>query len=453
MSDWLKYLTDNQTRFENDLTELLRIPSISAQGQHVEDVLAAADWVADRFARLGFEHIQTFPTGKHKAVYADWLHAPGKPILLLYGHFDVQPVDPLDEWVTPPFEPKIEADRITARGASDMKGNLVESLIAIEALMKTTGALPVNIKFLSEGQEEIGSPDLAPVVEANRTLLESDFVINTDAGQYTEEQPMVLLGGRGVAVVELHVKGPDADLHSGLYGGAVQNPIHALVQLLDSLHTHDGKVAVEGFYDAVVTVSEEERVRFPPDNDEEFMRVAGVKELFGESGFTTYERTTMRPTLEINGIWGGYLGDGVKTIVPSSAHAKITCRLVANQEPKDIVELIQAHVNKNIPPGVDAALYVPGLEARPFTSSMHAPGNLIAANVLSKIYGRRPYFMRLGGSIPILDVIDRVLGRQAIAFGFSLGDEKFHSPNEFLRLSSFRRGQAAYCELLEAFGE
>ena len=447
------YLADNADRLLDEFVEFLQIPSISAQESHDPDVLAAAEWVGERASAAGLEHVTFLPTGRHMAVYADWLHTPGKPTLLIYGHFDVQPPDPLEQWVKPPFEPRIEDGRIYARGASDSKGNILEALAGIEALLKTSGTLPVNVKFLAEGQEEIGSPDLTPAISANKELLACDYVINSDGGQHSDSQPSILLGGRGMLVLELHVFGPKADLHSGLFGGAVQNPIHALVQLLDSLHDPDGKVAVDGYYDSVVSAPQAELERIPPTDDSKFAEIAGVDDLFGEPQFSVYERTALRPTLEINGIGGGYQGQGAKTVIPSSAFAKITCRLVANQVPSQIAQLVKQHIARHTPAGVHAELIVPGLEALPFSSAMHSTGNKIAADVLTELYGVEPYYYRTGGSIPILNVFEQVLGRQPVTFGFSQDDEKFHSPNEFLRLASFTRGQRAYCLLLEAFGK
>lgn len=308
MAAWAEYLEQNQSRFRSELFDLLRIPSISALPEHAGDVRRAAGWTANRLRAAGIEGVEIMETGGHPVVYGEWLHAPGKPTILLYGHFDVQPVDPIDLWTTPPFEPTERDGRLYARGVSDMKANLFLQIISLEAILKTTGKLPVNVKFFYEGQEEIGSPQIPTFLEANRARFAADLVISGDSGQWSEDQPELSVASRGLAALQIDVRGANSDLHSGLYGGAVQNPIHALVALLASMRGPDGRILVEGFYDGVVPLSDEDRARIAaiPFDEAAYKADLGVTELFGEAGYTPRERAWARPTLELNGIWGGF---------------------------------------------------------------------------------------------------------------------------------------------------
>ena len=452
---WQTYLNEQQDRFLAELLDFLHIPSVSALPEHAADVHRAAEWVAGRMRAAGIESVQILPTGGHPVVYGDWLHAPGKPTVLIYGHFDTQPADPLELWDHPPFEPVVRDGRVYARGASDDKGNMLPPILAVEALLRTTGALPVNVKFLFEGQEEIGSPQIPEFVAAHRDMLACDLVISSDGGQWSETEPAILTGLRGGCGVQIDVRGPNRDLHSGIYGGAVQNPIHALTAILASMRGADGRILVEGFYDAVQPLTDDERRRFAslPFDEAAYMADLGVTALWGEAGYTTYERTWARPTLEINGIWGGFQGEGVKTVLPSEAHAKITCRLVPNQDPATIVALITAHVQRHTPPGVTVTVTPLKLLAKPYLMPFDHPGNQAARDILVSMYGREPYEVRSGGSIPICTILLDELGVYTVNFAFALDDERQHSPNEFFRLSSFRRGQEGYCMLLERLAD
>jgi acetylornithine deacetylase/succinyl-diaminopimelate desuccinylase-like protein len=452
---WQTYLNEQQDRFLAELLDFLHIPSVSALPEHAADVHRAAEWVAERMRAAGIESVQILPTGGRPVVYGDWLHAPGKPTVLIYGHFDTQPADPLELWDHPPFEPVVRDGRIYARGASDDKGNMLTPILAVEALLRTTGALPVNVKFLFEGQEEIGSPQIPAFVAAHRDMLACDLVISSDGGQWSETEPAILTGLRGGCGVQIDVRGPNRDLHSGLYGGAVQNPIHALTAILASMRGADGRILIEGFYDAVQPLTDDERRRFAslPFDEAAYTADLGVTALWGEAGYTTYERTWARPTLEINGIWGGFQGEGVKTVLPSEAHAKLTCRLVANQDPATIVALITAHVQKHTPPGVTATVTPLKFLAKPYLMPFDHPGNRAARDILVSMYGREPYEVRSGGSIPICTILLDELGVYTVNFAFALEDERQHSPNEFFRLSSFRRGQEGYCMLLERLAD
>ena len=448
---WQIHLAEHKDQFLNELLDFIRIPSISALPEHAADVQHAGEWVASRLKAAGVEHVEVMPTGGHPVVYSDWLHAPGKPTILIYGHFDTQPVDPLHLWSHPPFEPTIEGDHIYGRGASDDKGCMLTPILAVEALLQSEGALPVNVKFIFEGQEEIGSPQLAQFLAHQRECFACDLVVSADGLQWSEEQPVLLLGLKGMSAVQIDVQGANSDLHSGLHGGGIQNPLHALVRILDSMRSPDGKILVEGFFDDVAPLSEADRAQIEevPFDIEEYKASLGVDDIFGEPGYTTRERLWARPTLEINGMWGGFQGKGTKTVIPNEAHAKITCRLVANQNPAKIAEAIAQHIEKHRPPGVKVTVRrMPG-SSDPYLMPAGHPGNEIAKKVLTKLYDKPPYYTRLGGSIPVCSLFLKELGVYTVNFAWSLEDERLHAPDEFFRISSFERGQRGYCMLLK----
>ncbi len=453
MPNPLTYLEQRRTQSLQELQEILRIPSISSLPEHAGDVQRAARWTADRLAAAGIENIAIMPTGGHPVIYGDWLHAEGRPTVLIYGHFDVQPVDPVDLWTTSPFDPQIRDGRIYARGASDMKGNLLISILAIEALLQD-GKLPVNVKFFLEGQEEIGSPQLPAFVQQHRELFAADVVISADGTQWSEDQPAMLIGLRGGCGVQIDVRGAKGDLHSGIYGGAVANPIHALVRILDSMRSADGKILVEGFFDDVVPLSDEDRraIAAIPFDETAYKEELGVPDLYGEPGYTPLERAWARPTLEINGIWGGFQGDGVKTVLPSEAHAKITCRLVPNQEPASIAQHLIEHARTVAPPGVTVEATALPFEAKPYIIARDHWANDVAAGVLTELYGKEPFYTRLGGSVPVAELFSTHLQAFTVSFAFGLEDEGAHAPNEFLRLRNFERGQEAWVRLFERLG-
>jgi acetylornithine deacetylase/succinyl-diaminopimelate desuccinylase-like protein len=455
MAKWQDFIEEHREQYVKELSDFLRIPSISSLSEHADDVKQAAEWVAARLRKAGMEAVDVMPTGGHPVVCGQWLHAPGKPTVLIYGHFDVQPADPLELWTTPPFEPEIRNDRIYARGASDNKGNMLIPIIAVEALLRTDGSLPLNVKFLFEGQEEIGSPQLSEFLKNNRELFACDLILNADSGQWSEEQPSLLTSLRGLCGLQVDVTGADSDLHSGMYGGAVQNPIHALIQILNSMRGTDGRILIDGFYDDVRPLSDTEKAQIAsiPFDESEFMNRIGVSELFGEAGFSNPERTWTRPTLELNGIWGGFQGEGLKTVLPNKAHAKITCRLVADQDPEHINSLIKAHIRENTPPGVRVDITPVDSKANPYLMPADLPGSLAAIEILTELYGKKPILIREGGSVPILSLLLEHLGRYATCFGFGMNDEKFHAPDEFFRLKSFELGQRAYCKILHKLGE
>ncbi|MCA9836727.1 MAG: dipeptidase [Trueperaceae bacterium] len=455
MANWQSYLEDNQEQFQAEMLEFLRIPSISSLKAHFQDVAKAADWVAARMKKAGIEQVSVMETGGHPVVYGQWLNAENKPTILIYGHFDTQPVDPLELWDNPPFEPVIKDGKVVARGASDDKGNMLVPILAVEALLAAEGSLPVNVKFIFEGQEEIGSPQLPAFIESYKDLLACDLVLSADGGQWGADQPALWVGLRGLCALEINVMGANSDLHSGSYGGVVQNPLHALVQLLASMRDSQGNILVKGFYDDVRDLSEQDRERIAavPFNEAEYKEALGIDALFGEEGYTPYERGWARPTLEINGMWGGFQGEGIKTVLPNEAHAKISCRLVADQDPKDILECLKAHIKEHSPAGVSISLEVEESTANPYLMPAEHPGNKVAGKILEQLYGKEPLYVRAGGSIPFCSLILEQLGVYTVVFGFGLKDEKAHAPNEFFRLSSFEKGQKAYCLLLHKLAE
>ncbi len=455
MQTWQDYLELHKERFLNELFDFIRIPSVSAQEQHLNDVKLAADWVAARLAKAGIEHTEVMATGGHPVVYGDWLHAgPDKATVVIYGHFDVQPVDPVALWETAPFEPTLKDGRIYARGASDDKGGMFTPIIAAEAILNTQGSFPVNLKFCFEGQEEIGSPQLATFLEEQKEKFACDVVFSADGLQWSNSEGMIVLGLKGLAKLELKVSAAKSDLHSGLHGGVLHNPLEALARILASLRDDSGRIAVAGFYDDVLEVSLEEKeamARIPFDEDA-YKQELGIPEFFGEANYTTRERNWIRPTLDINGIWGGYQGDGSKTVIPSEASAKITCRLVANQNPHTIVALLKTHIAKHTPKGVSVEIWGEG-SSKPFFVPASHPANQIIKEVLTTLYGQEPYYTRLGGSIPVSAFFKQALNADMIGFGWSLASDNLHAPNEYFELETFYKGQQGYCLLLEKLAD
>lgn len=444
--DFQTYLERKRDEHLEELFELLSIPSVSSLSVHNEDTKQAAEWVAHSLRKLGMENVALYPTGGHPVVYGEWLKAEGKPTILIYGHYDVQPVDPLHLWDTEPFDPEIRDGAIYARGASDDKGQVFMHIKALEAILETEGTLPFNFKFIIEGEEEVGSPNLPAFVKEHEELLKADVIVISDTSMLEEDRPTVCYGVRGLAGFQLDVKGPKRDLHSGLYGGAVQNPIHALVEILQSFKGHDGVITVDGFYDRVIPVTEEEREAFRALNMTEasLEEELGLKELFGEKGYTHLEQTWVRPTLEVNGIYGGFQDEGIKTVLPAEAHAKITCRLVPDQDPDEILELLQAHVKKHIPPGVevDITLFDKGA---PYVTPFDHPAIQAAGRAYEKVFEVPTSFTRGGGSLPIISTLDEVLKAPIVLMGFGLPTDQVHSPNENFKLKNFDKGLLTIC--------
>lgn len=452
---WSDYLDKHQSRFVDELCDFIRIPSVSAKPENKADVRAAGTWVVNRLTAAGIENAEILETDGHPVVCADWLHAgPDKPTILIYGHFDVQPAEPFDLWTTPPFEPTIRGDRIYGRGATDDKGAMLIPILAAEAMLAETGKLPVNVRFFFEGQEEIGSPDLLPFIRDHQDRLQADMIFSADGGQWDPETPQLLLGLKGLTSLEITVKGGSADLHSGMHGGGVANPGMALAHLLASMKSPDGRITIDGFYDDVVDLSAQDRADIArvPWDEAAYLAQTGAPATHGEPGYTTRENLWARPTLEVNGLTSGWQGVGTKTVLPSVASAKITCRLVANQNPERVFDLIAAHVAAHCPPGVTAEVFKNPGRADPFLVPAGHNATAIAGQVLEEVYGKAPYKTRTGGSIPVMTMLLDQLGLHGVVFAFGHDDENQHAPDEFFRLPIFRLGQTAYCKLLERLG-
>jgi acetylornithine deacetylase/succinyl-diaminopimelate desuccinylase-like protein len=451
---WQEYLADNQQRFVDELLEFLRIPSVSTDSAYAGDVRNAAQWIAVRMEQAGIEGVQILETDGHPIVYGEWLHAKGQPTLLVYGHFDVQPADPLHLWTNPPFEPTVVDDLVYARGASDMKGNDLLPVIACEALLQTTGTIPVNVKFLFEGEEEIGSPSLEPFISAHQELLACDMVVCADGGVGSKSAPIVNVGRRGLIGLEVHVKSASTDLHSGGAGGIAPNAIHALTHILDSMRDSEGRILVEGFYDDVRPLTDEDRAEIAkyPFDEMDYRLKTGVKAFFGEPEFTPQERNTVRPTLEINGIWGGYQGEGTKTVIPREAFAKITCRLVPDQKPAQIQQLVAAHIRSHAPAEVDVTVTTAPGDAEAYVLDRNHLGLAALEEALTAASDAAPVRVRAGGTVPITAMFKNILGVDTVTLGATLGHDGAHAPNEHYSLSNFARIQGVFCMLFEKIG-
>lgn len=441
MNEQLSYVTENLPRFIEELKEFLRIASISADSAYDEQTRRGAMYVAAEAARIGLENVAIMETSRHPVVYADWLHAKGAPTVLIYGHYDVQPPDPLDLWTTPPFEPTIRGDEIFARGAIDDKGQVHLHLKSLESWLATIGRLPVNVKLVIEGEEEIGSPNLQTFLARHRDLLKCDAVVISDTTMYDYGMPSVTYGLRGLAYFEISVTGPDRDLHSGMFGGAVANPINALCELIARMKDADGRIALPGFYDRVVDVTPEEHAelaRLPWDR-EKFKSMLSITDVSGEPGYTDIERMWARPTLDVCGIWGGYQGEGAKTVLPSAAGAKVSMRLVAHQDHTAIGDMLRQFVDENLPSGVTAR--ITDLHGGPpaLTPTDSAPVRA-ALRALQSAFGTSPFLIRSGGSIPIVADFSELLGAPVVLMGFGLPDQNAHSPDEKMNLKMYDLG-------------
>jgi acetylornithine deacetylase/succinyl-diaminopimelate desuccinylase-like protein len=431
----------------DELTSFLRIPSVSADPACREQVRAAAEWVAERLRRAGPVTVRVAETAGHPVVCGSSLGAAGAPTILVYGHYDVQAPDPLDRWTSPPFEPEVRDGRLYGRGASDDKGPMLVPIEVAEAFFATRGALPLNVRFLFEGEEEIGSPSLESFVAEHAGELAADYALSADGAMWRIDEPSVIVGSRGLVAMEVEVRGPAKDLHSGRHGGAVQNPLHALVDLLASLHHADGRVAVAGFYDRVVeSRAERNAIAALGFDDEAYRREVGVPALFGEPGYGTLERQWTRPTLELNGLGGGYQGEGGKTVIPSAAAAKISCRLVPDQRPEEVSRLVARHLEEHAPTGVEVRVRTRPGGASAYRIHGDHPGLAIGRQVLRRLYGREPASVLIGGTLPVSEIFSRVLGIDTVYFSFSTADEDFHAPNEFFRVSRLWDGLAGWSD-------
>ncbi len=437
-----------------ELKAFLRLPSVSTQPAHDEDTAVTAEWLADAMRRAGLENVRVIATNRHPLVYADWLHAgEEKPTVLIYGHYDVQPADPLEEWHTPPFEPTIRDDYLYARGASDDKGQVFVHVKAVEALLKSNGRLPVNVKFIVEGEEESGGASLTAFIPKNKDLLAADVALVSDTAMVNKQQPAIVYGLRGLCYTFVDITGPRRDLHSGSFGGGVDNPLNVLAHIIAKLKDEQGHVLIPGFYDKVRPLTERERAILAeyPFDEAAWLADTGVPQPWGEPEYTLVERLGARPTLDVHGIVGGYMGAGGKTVLPSTAHAKISMRLVPNQDPQEIGRLFKEYVESIAPPTVKVNVTITGAAPASVTD-LDIPAMQAARKALESAFGKAPVLMREGGSIPVVAQFQADLGMETILMGFGLPDDQIHAPNERFYLPNFYRGIEASIRFLEELG-
>ncbi len=436
----LDFVRAHRDRFLQEYKDLVAIPSVSTLPEHKPDMHRAAKWMADKMRAIGLNNVEVMPTAGHPVAYGEWLNAPGQLTVLVYGHYDVQPVDPLDEWTSPPFEPTIRGDNLYARGASDMKAADVMVLSAIEALL-AAGELGVNVKVLMEGEEEIGSPSLGAFMRAQADKLKCDFSLNCDSGIFSPNLPSLTYGLRGLAYFELWVHGPASDLHSGVFGGSVHNPAQVLCELIAGMHDADGRITLPGFYDEVRKLDDAERAELArlPRTDEEWRATVGAPALFGEKGYTTLERLGARPTLEVNGLLSGFTGAGSKTVLPAKAMAKISMRLVPYQDDRKVEGQLRAYLEAHAPPSVRWELKPltggPAVLVNRDSTAMRA-----AVRALETTFGVPPVYELIGGSVPIVSMVKDTLKADTVLMGFGLKDDNIHAPNEKMHLPNFHRG-------------
>ncbi len=440
MQTWKDYQDQNKDRFLEELLELLRIPSVSARSEHKADMTKCAEAVKARLLEAGADKVEIFETEGHPIVYGEKITDASKPTVLVYGHYDVQPPDPLDLWKSGPFDPVIIDGKIFARGSCDDKGQFYMHVKALETMVQTN-SLSTNLKFIIEGEEEVGSPNLGTFIKEKKEMLKADVILISDTAMLSLENPSIDVGVRGLSYIEVEVTGPNRDLHSGVYGGAVANPITILAQLIASMHDENNHITIPGFYDAVLDSSEVERAEMAkaPYDEQEYMDDLGLKTLWGEKGYTSNERTGIRPTLEVNGIWGGYQGEGAKTVLPSKAFAKISCRLVPNQKHHDITKLVIDHLHKIAPSYITlkASEHHGG---DPYLTPVDCIEYKAASKAIEATFGKTPIPVRGGGSIPITSLFESVLGLKTVFLGFGLDSDNLHSPNEKYELANFYKG-------------
>lgn len=431
--------------------DFLRIPSISALPDHAPDCRRAAEWLAERLREIGLDHVEVSETGGHPIVYADWLRVDGAPTVIVYGHYDVQPVDPVELWTSPPFEPVIDGDRMLARGAADDKGQIHAHLMAAGALLATRGGFPVNVKYVFEGEEESSSVHLDGWLSTNRDRLAADVAIISDSGFFDGNLPAITTSLRGIMYAQIDVEGTAVDLHSGSFGGAVQNPAGALVAILAALKGADGRIRIPGFYDEVRTLTEveQEAIRALPFDEDEYRAVNGLGTLVGEAGYSTLERRATRPTLDVNGIWGGFQGAGAKTIIPAHAHAKVSCRLVPDQDPETTFARLRDFVLESAPPGVTVSVQELG-GGHPTVTPIDHPMTRAAARALRTVFGAEPLYIREGGSIPVAASFERILGLPVVLLGFTQPNDNAHAPNEWMDLRNY---ESAIRAIIATFDE
>lgn len=440
MEAWKNYLEKNKDRFLNEMMDLLRIPSVSAKSEHKNDMLTCAEAVKKSLLAAGCDKAEVMATAGHPVVYGEKIADPSKPTVLVYGHYDVQPPEPLELWHSGPFDPVIKDGKVFARGSADDKGQFFMHVKALEILTQTN-TLTSNIKFLIEGEEEVGSPNLGAFVAANKELLNADVILISDSSMLSMENPSLDTGVRGLSYIEVEVTGANRDLHSGTYGGAVANPITILAQMIASCHDENNHITIPGFYDDVAVATTEERALLnkAPYDEAEYKADLGVNELWGEKGYTTYERTGIRPTLEVNGIWGGYTGEGAKTVLPSKAYAKISARLVPNQSSDKITEILLNYFRSIAPASVTvkASLHHGG---EPYMTPIDSKGYQSASRAVEATFGKAPIPVRGGGSIPICSILEKELGIKIVFMGFGLDNDNLHSPNEKYNIENYYKG-------------
>jgi acetylornithine deacetylase/succinyl-diaminopimelate desuccinylase-like protein len=445
-----EFIEGRREQHLSELCEFLRIPSISAKTEHKPDIERAANWVADHLRSAGFKKVEIVPTKLHPLVYAESLEVPGKPTVLFYGHYDVQPAEPLDLWTSPAFDPQTRDGSIYGRGTADDKGQVHIHLKALESLYQVHGKFPINIKVLIEGEEEVGSVSLWDYVQANKEKLKADALVVSDTAMLGNGVPSITYGLRGLNYYQIELTGPTRDLHSGVYGGAVPNPLTVLTELFAKLHDKDFRATVPGFYDDVATVHAAERkaLNALPWKKKDFERAVGAPGYFGEKGFTTVERLWIRPTLELNGIWGGYQGEGAKTVIPSKAYAKFSTRLVPNQNPQKIAKLVEKHIRKLLPDTVTCKFEVLST-GKPWVAAYHDPVFHVAQSALQKGFGKKGVFIREGGSIPFVTQMHDTFKIPCVLIGFGLPDENAHAPDEHLALDNYYGGIKAIAHFYE----
>jgi acetylornithine deacetylase/succinyl-diaminopimelate desuccinylase-like protein len=444
------FAKENSKRFLEDLSTFIRIPSISTDPDHVKDMTRAAEWVAEQLDGFGFADTQVMPTNRHPVVYGKYDQAgPDAPTILIYGHYDVQPVDPLDEWDSDPFEPTIREENLFARGASDMKGQIVAQLKAVESLISTTG-LPVNLIYMIEGEEEIGSPNLEAFILKNESLFNCDFCLNADSGILGAETPSLTYALRGLAYFEINLKGPSSDLHSGTFGGAIENPANVLCDLIAGMRDENGRVTLPGFYDSVIPLGEDERTELArlPQDDEWWKEQSGAKALRGELGYSSVERATGRPTLDVNGILSGFIGEGSKTVLPSRAMAKVSMRLVPDQQPDQVEQSLRTYLEENMPPTMSWEL-MKHAGSLPGMIDLESKEAKAAVSALETVWGKKPLYKREGGSVPVVGLLKEILDINSLMLGFGLPDDNLHAPNEKIYLPNYYRGIETYIRFIQ----
>lgn len=445
----IQFAKSNFEKSQADLLEFLRIPSVSTLSERKMDMSRAAEWLVTNLQEVGMENAKILPTAGHPVVYAESPPISNVPTILFYGHYDVQPADPIDLWESDPFEPEIRDDNLYARGASDMKGQVVAFLKAVEAYTQTT-SLPVNLKFLIEGEEEIGSPSLADFIKDHKELLAADLCLNADSGILAPDMPSITYALRGLAYFEIRMQGPTTDLHSGTFGGVVKNPLNVLAGLIGKMQDDSGRITLPGFYDSVRSLSELERKDLAalPQGDEWWLKATGAPELGGEQGFSATERATARPTLDVNGILGGFTGEGSKTVLPAKAMAKISMRLVPDQTPDEISKSLKIFMEENVPPSVTWEI-IELAGASPAILDRNSQAAEAAAAALQKVWGSPSYFKREGGTVPVVGMIKDLMQLDTLMLGFGLPDDNLHAPNEKFYLPNYSRGIESYIYFLE----